>query len=239
MRSSNNAIKTQHQQLSEVFDPQIQNVAVLAACANPFSCKHPTNVLCLLAPPPRLSPPSPHRKAPKADLITEQQHDMRKQKHQQKHTAVTDLWLCWLLITLSAVAAGSSPCHSGSVAVVPRQCQQLPRVCLDHGVYVLYANQHNPQHEHFTGLPALSLRNISFNYHGFGDAWGTAFPYPSPLVRPATAGEESPQLAHPQFSTCTYPLVIVAHRLYSFGAFFVNTVGQLYMWQLSGALDRR
>jgi hypothetical protein len=146
------------------------------------------------------------------------------------------LLVCGLL--LPALAAALCP-QASLPARLPRQCTSLPRVCVDQRVYVLYANQHNPRHELFAGLPRVSLANISIDYYGFGDEWGTAFVPPQPRIRPATAGEETRELAHPQFSQCTLPVVLHAHRLYSFADFFINTAAAVHMLQVSHTFDKR
>lgn len=157
-------------------------------------------------------------------------------KQQRQKRAVLAVWLCGLLVVSTAV--GSS-CPGPLTTVLPQQCQQLQRVCVDHSVYVLYESKHNRRHELFEGIPKIQLKGISLDYHSFSDAWGTAFVHPGPRLRPATPGEESRELSHPQFSSCTVPLVIYANNLYHYGDFFVNTVAPLYMLQLKHTLDRR
>lgn len=80
-------------------------------------------------------------------------------------------------------------------------CQQLTKVCVDHGEYVLYDAKHNPRHESFQGLPQIKLDSVHVDYYGFGDVWGTEFLYPHPLIRPATDGEETTELQDPQFTS--------------------------------------
>eukprot|EP00879_Flechtneria_rotunda_P017165 GHRR01017977.1.p1 GENE.GHRR01017977.1~~GHRR01017977.1.p1 ORF type:complete len:165 (+),score=37.66 GHRR01017977.1:332-826(+) len=147
---------------------------------------------------------------------------------------VAAVWLPWLLIT----HAGLCPDVTNS-SKAGSKCQVLPKVCIDQNIYVLYSNQHNPRHELFTQLPQLKLHNITMDYYGYGDIWGTHFQRPSPFVRPATAGEETRELAHPQFSRCTIPLVIYADDLYMYGHFFANTVATIHMMQQDGTLDDR
>lgn len=144
------------------------------------------------------------------------------------------LWLTGLLVATAA----SCP-DAPTAAALPTHCQQLPRVCVDQSSYVLYDNRHNPRHELFGGLPPVQLKSISVNYLGFDDLWDTEIQHPNPVLRPASSEEESPDLSHPQFSSCTVPLVLYASRLYSHGDLFVNTVAPLYMWQLNRTLDRR
>lgn len=148
------------------------------------------------------------------------------------------MWLCGLLV-VSTAAGSSCPGQLTTALLLPQQCQQLPRVCVDHSTFVLYESKHNPRHELFQGLPEVQLKNISLDYHSYDDVWGTAFQHPGLLLRPATPGEESRELAHPQFSSCTVPLVIYANHLYHYGDFFINTVAPLYMLQVNHTLDRR
>lgn len=122
---------------------------------------------------------------------------------------------------------------------IPSQCQKFSKVCLDQNVYVLYENQANPRHELFSKVPQLQLHNITIDYYGFEDVWGTHFEHPPPLVRPATGGEETRELAHPQFLRCSIPLVVYASHLYMYGNFFAHTVTAIHMMQQAGVLDKR
>lgn len=148
---------------------------------------------------------------------------------------VVSIWLQWLLL---AAHAGLCP-DTAFISKIPGTCQSLTKVCLDQNVYVLYDNQHNPRHELFREIPQLKLDNISIDYYGYSDVWGTRFPHPGPVLRPATGGEETRELAHPQFSRCSVPLVIYAGKLYMYGHFFTNTVAAIHVMQQSGLLDRR
>jgi hypothetical protein len=86
-------------------------------------------------------------------------------------------------------------------AALSKLCQALSKVCVDQGdTYVLYGNAHNPRHPAFAGLPQIALDDAHVDFYGFRDVWGTEFRYPQPLVRPATAGEETKELQEPQFS---------------------------------------
>jgi hypothetical protein len=151
-----------------------------------------------------------------------------------KISVFASLWLTGLLVATAATCP-----RAPTAAALPTQCQQLPRICVDQSSYVLYDNTHNPRHEHFEGLPRVQLKNISVNYFGFDDLWGTKIQHPDPVLRPASSEEESPELVHPQFSSCTVPLVLYVSHLNSHGDLFVNTVAPLYMWQLNRTLDRR
>lgn len=146
---------------------------------------------------------------------------------------VVSVWLHWLLFTHAGL------CPDTAFNRVPPACQRLIKVCVDQNIYVLYDNQFNPRHELFQRLPRLKLDNISADYYGYSDIWGTRFPHPEPLLRPATGGEETRELAHPQFSRCTIPLIIYASRLYMYGHFFSNTVASIHVMQQTGLLDRR
>eukprot|EP00878_Enallax_costatus_P019457 GHUV01020529.1.p1 GENE.GHUV01020529.1~~GHUV01020529.1.p1 ORF type:complete len:313 (+),score=39.00 GHUV01020529.1:311-1249(+) len=148
---------------------------------------------------------------------------------------VVSVWLHWLLLLAHA---GLCP-DAASMSRLPPTCQWLAKVCVDQNVYVLYDNKYNPRHELFQHVPRLKLDNISADYYGYGDVWGTHFSHPEPLLRPATGGEETRELAHPQFSRCTIPLIIYASRLYMYGHFFTNTVASIHVMQQSGLLDRR
>jgi hypothetical protein len=107
----------------------------------------------------------------------------------------------------AAAAAGASaqevPCADPvDVAPIAKFCQELPKVCVDHGDYVLYDKRHNPRHGSYEGkLPQIRLDSVKVDYYGFGDVWRTEFPYPDPLVRPATSGEETRELQDPQFTS--------------------------------------
>lgn len=144
------------------------------------------------------------------------------------------LWLHWLLL----VHAGLCP-DASVLSRIPSQCQKFSKVCLDQNVYVLYENQANPRHELFSKVPQLQLHNITIDYYGFEDVWGTHFEHPPPLVRPATGGEETRELAHPQFLRCSIPLVVYASHLYMYGNFFAHTVTAIHMMQQAGVLDKR
>lgn len=150
--------------------------------------------------------------------------------------AIIALW--WSALSVWVATATSCP-NTPTATEVPQQCQHLARVCVDHSSYVLYDNRHNPRHELFEGLPQVEVKNVLVNYFGFDDLWGTAIPHPGPILRPASQEEESRELSHPQFSSCTVPLVLYVNHLYSHGDLFVNTVAPLYMWQLNRTLDRR
>jgi hypothetical protein len=129
---------------------------------------------------------------------------------------------------------------ASSLPRAPNSCTLLRRVCVDQGVFVLYEPSANPRHELFSGrLPQLHLSGVKLDFYGYGDAWGTAFEHPPPRLRPATAGEETRELAHPQFSRCALPLIIYADRLYSQAAFFAHVVARIHTLQQSGALDKR
>eukprot|EP00775_Hariotina_reticulata_P008998 gene8998-9171_t len=143
----------------------------------------------------------------------------------------------WLHGLLAAYRAQGSPCPQQ--ATVPSFCQAVPKVCVDQNVFVLYGNQHNPRHELFSQLPAVRPDNISIDYFGYGDLWGTSFAHPPQLVRPATGGEETQELRHPQFSRCTTPMVLYVDHLYMYGRFFASTVAVIHMMQQSQMLDRR
>lgn len=146
-----------------------------------------------------------------------------------------------LLVVVSTgptTAVATALCPSTPTSVPP-QCQQLARVCVDHSSYVLYDSRHNPRHERFEGLPRINLKNISVNPLGSDDLWGTAQQHPDPILRPASPAEESRELLHPQFSSCTIPIVLYINNLHSQGDLFTNTIAPLYMWQLNQTLDRR
>jgi len=158
----------------------------------------------------------------------------RVQHKQQWRVAVLALWLHGLL---AAYTAQGSPCPQQ--ATVPSFCQPVPKVCVDQNVFVLYGIQHNPRHELFSQLPDIRPGNISVDYFGYGGLWGTSFPHPPQLVRPATGGEETQELRHPQFSRCTSPMVLYVDHLYKLGHFFASTVAVIHMMQESRLLDNR
>ncbi|KIY93119.1 hypothetical protein MNEG_14843 [Monoraphidium neglectum] len=107
-----------------------------------------------------------------------------------------------LFVLLQWAAATSAVLCPDPVNVEPisKFCQDLTKVCVDQGDYVLYENKHNPRHTAFTGIPQIKLDSVHVDYYGFGDVWGTEFLYPHPLLRPATGGEETKELQEPQFS---------------------------------------
>jgi hypothetical protein len=144
------------------------------------------------------------------------------------------LWLHWLLLAQAGLCPDTSV-----LSRLPNQCQKLSKVCVDQNVYVLYENQANPRHELYSRVPQLQLHNITIDYYGFGDVWATHFEHPQPMVRPATAGEETRELAHPQFSRCSIPMVVYASHLYMYGNFFAHTVTAIHMMQQAGVLDKR
>lgn len=148
---------------------------------------------------------------------------------------VVSVWLQWLLL---AAHAGICP-ETTFLSKVPPTCRSLTKVCLDQSVYVLYDNQHNPRHELFGQLPQIRLNDILINYYGYSDVWETNFVHPEPILRPATSGEETRELMHPQFTRCTIPLVIYASHLYMYGHFFANTVASIHVMQQAGLLDKR
>lgn len=160
---------------------------------------------------------------------------MASRSSMHRWQVVVSIWLQWLLL---AANAGLCP-DTAFIPKLPSVCQSLTKVCLDQNVYVLYENQHNPRHELFRHIPRLKLVNISADYYGYGDVWGTHFSHPEPLLRPATGGEETRELAHPQFTRCTVPLVIYTSRLYMYGHFFTNTVASIHVMQQGGLLDKR
>lgn len=148
------------------------------------------------------------------------------------------LQLLLLLLPPALTRAGTCP-DASLITHPPQMCQAWKKVCVDQNVFVLYENQHNPRHELFTHIPKVQLNKITTDYYGFGDVWATQFERPAPHVRPATGGEETRELAHPQFSRCSLPLVVYASQLYKYGDFFANTVTSIHMMQQDGALDRR
>jgi hypothetical protein len=108
------------------------------------------------------------------------------------------------------------PVELGANEALQELCQSLPKACVDQGdTFVLYSNQHNPRHPAFKGLPKIGPGDAHVDYFGFGDVWGTEFQYPSPLVRPATAGEETKELQEPQFSRWCAPRAAAAALLLS------------------------
>jgi hypothetical protein len=156
-------------------------------------------------------------------------------------TAVVALWLCGLVVVFTAAAtAGGSSCPQPlTPANLPPQCQQLSRVCVDHSVCVLYDNRpSSPANE----LPRINGSHTLLNHPpGVDNAWGSSFPHPGPVLRPAApaASEETRELSHPSFSSCTIPLVIYADHLHSYSDFFINTAARLAMLQLNNTLDVR
>jgi hypothetical protein len=139
-------------------------------------------------------------------------------------------------------AEGEDGSGSGasSPAPPPPRCRLFTKVCADHDQLVLYSPRHNPRHPSFRGLPPpLRLPGVRADYHTCDGAWGTAFDYPPPLVRPATPGEESGALASPAFSRCTVPVVLFPSNLYELGDFFRNTVATVRGLQIAGLMDRR
>ncbi|KAF6265694.1 hypothetical protein COO60DRAFT_1457009 [Scenedesmus sp. NREL 46B-D3] len=122
------------------------------------------------------------------------------------------LWLNWLLL----VHAGLCP-DTSVLSRLPTQCQKLTKVCLDQNVYVLYENEANPRHELFSSMAKLQLRNITVDYYGFSDVWGTHL---STLNR-------------------CIPMVVYSSHLYMYGNFFANTVTAIHMMQQAGVLDTR
>lgn len=154
-------------------------------------------------------------------------------------TLVVALWLCGLVLACAA-AAGGSPCPRPLTTALPAQCQQLSRVCVDHSVYVLYEKLPSPRPGH--ELPKIDGSHTWMNYPpGVDDAWGSSFLHPGPVLRPAalSASEETQELSHPSFSSCTVPLVIYADHLHSYSDFFINTAARLAMLQLNHTLDTR
>lgn len=59
--------------------------------------------------------------------------------------------------------------------------------------------------------------------YGVSDVWGTQFTSPAPVLRPATAGEETPELQQPIFSNATRPIVALTMFVRVYGEFL--TVG--------------
>ncbi len=57
-------------------------------------------------------------------------------------------------------------------------------------------------------VPHYSLYNeVAHDFQGVSDALEQQVLMPNPFIRPRTATEQSPDLAHPQFSNCTVPVV--------------------------------
>eukprot|EP00877_Chromochloris_zofingiensis_P010357 jgi/Chrzof1/5575/Cz16g07320.t1 len=114
----------------------------------------------------------------------------------------------------------------------PYTCLVLPKVCIDQGTYVLYDPLHDPrQHGE---IPVFPLGDIEPNLHGFGDAHGAHIGYPDPIIRPATAGEETSDLQRPNFSECTIPVVFYPSYLYVFGEFLMRMVTPIWAAQQVG-----
>ncbi len=147
--------------------------------------------------------------------------------------------LLLVAVQLGRAAAISSCAKPFDPAQLDKTCQTLSKVCLDQSNYVLYDNTHNPRHPQYKGKPSIDLTSTRADYYGFGDAWNTAIPYPQPLMRPATAGEETKELRRPQFSHCTVPLVLYPDRLYMHSEFYMRTLVTLHGMQVKGLLDRR
>lgn len=154
-------------------------------------------------------------------------------------TASFALWLVVVCTTTAATAGGSSCPGPLTTAILPPQCQQLSRVCVDHSVCVLYDNRPSPA---ANGLPRINGSHTVLNHPpGVDDTWGSSFLHPGPVLRPAApaASEETRELSHPSFSSCTVPLVIYADHLHSYPDFLINTAARLAMLQLNHTLDTR
>jgi hypothetical protein len=148
-----------------------------------------------------------------------------------------------MVFTVAATAAAtattcSPPLPPGRPAA--KWCERLDDLCVDQGVFVHYSTTANPRTVEFESVPQITLHgNITANLYAFGDQWGTDRPYPNPLHRPATSGEESRELAHPVFSRCTVPLVVFPTHLYRHYEFFLRTVVTLHAMLVRGWYDRR
>jgi hypothetical protein len=119
-------------------------------------------------------------------------------------------------------------------------CQSFHRVCLDHDAYIMYDAKYNPRHAKFQpSAPRVRLEDLRLDYFGFNDRWGTEFAYPQPLMRPATSGEETPELREPRFSRCTVPVIIYSNYLYQPAEFFLRTVATVHALQRKGVLHRK
>jgi hypothetical protein len=186
-----------------------------------------------------------------AGRMTGQQHLSHKHDPVSVHRSFTSssrLLLLGVVGTLLVLWLGASPASGQTTCVTgPADpsalgdvCQTFKKVCVDQNVYVLYESKHNPKHPQYEGqLPQIRLQKVAIDYYGFGDTWGTSFEYPQPFLRPATDGEESRDLDHPQFTRCTTPLVLYSSNLYSYADFFVNTVVSMFAIQKKGHMERR
>jgi hypothetical protein len=117
-------------------------------------------------------------------------------------------------------------------------CHHFTKTCVDQNIYVMYAEEDDPRSPKYRPRKPINFTNLHIDWYGFSDAWATQIQYPSPVVRPATLGEESPDLREPRFSKCTTPVVWYINYLYIFGEFYMRTATGMYIMEKKGWIDR-
>jgi hypothetical protein len=102
----------------------------------------------------------------------------------------------------------------------------------------MYAEEDDPRSPKYRPRQPINFTNLHIDWYGFSDAWATQMQYPNPILRPATLGEESPDLREPKFSKCTTPVVWYINYLYIFGEFYMRTATGMYIMEKKGWIDR-
>ena len=153
------------------------------------------------------------------------------------------LALLCCLPSQSLLGVGAAEC-SGPPRAYPQlanlhgMCTHLRKVCVDQNIFVLYAEEDDPRSLKYKRRPRINFTNLHIDWHGFSDAWDTQLKYPDPIVRPATTGEETPELREPVFSKCTVPIVWYINYLYIFGEFYMRAATEMFIMQQKGWFDR-
>ncbi len=119
-----------------------------------------------------------------------------------------------------------------------KYCQVFRHICMDQGRFVVYDEADMP----WTGtLPEFELAGtVSQDFPG-GPKGHMArnTEMPSPFFRPHTRMESSPDLAHPQFSNCTVPIVMFLSFQYNAAEVVEKVLVPLWAASQRGAWDKR
>lgn len=152
-----------------------------------------------------------------------------------------------LKLCLQVLLVWICPCYSLSCArphfdpakIHPANpfCRQYNRVCLDQETYVLYGRAGLAPYNAFKRTSFVNGSRMKIDYYGVPDFWRAQRSYPEIIFRPRTAGEETPDLQRPTFSSCTLPVIMYSNYLAMYGEQFTRPFAFFSTLETKGGSD--
>ncbi|GAX72882.1 hypothetical protein CEUSTIGMA_g337.t1 [Chlamydomonas eustigma] len=117
-------------------------------------------------------------------------------------------------------------------------CEMLSHVCIDQDRLVVYKPEHLP----ILGgkVPWYSLyKGVAHDFQGVSDALHQQALLPDPMIRPRTTREQTHDLAHPEFSNCTVPVIFYLSYMFNVHEIFEKMFVPLWVATQRDAWDPR